>query len=221
MENAENLSEKQPVAGASSASPLWKVLKILGVIVCLLAVAAAYLYMFEMPSHSTPATPPAKIADSNDKVIDSIRRGAEFVKRLQEPDGHFSKGLLDPKPAFTALIVDALARSPEKYREKDHPFMKKAADAIISKQQADGAIATWGMNLDTYTTAMSVLALTALDNPEYKTVIEKATQYLKDVQYKDDEANDPNFGSPGYTKGGKTSGDLAANWVEALKAAEA
>src|SRR6185295_15454375 len=100
---------------------LKKVFKILGIIVCVLLIAGAYLYFFEMPGHSEPTRPPAKIADTSDKILDSIRRGADYVERHQEADGHFSKGWLDPKPAFTALIVDALARSPEHYREKDHP----------------------------------------------------------------------------------------------------
>src|SRR5882724_4957063 len=36
MGNAENLSEKQAGTGASSGSVLWKVLKISGIVVCLL-----------------------------------------------------------------------------------------------------------------------------------------------------------------------------------------
>lgn len=221
MTDTDGLSEKQPAGGAKSATPVWlKVLKIFGIVVCLLAVVGAYLYLFEMTGHSAPTRPPEVIADSGDKIIDAIRRGADFVKRHQEDDGHFSKGLVDLKPAFTALAVDALARSPEKYREKDHPFMKKAAAAIVSKQQPNGSICTPILNLDTYSTAMSVLALTALENAEYQSVIDKAKQFLLDVQYKDDEEKEgANFGSAGYTKGGRTSGDLTANWVEALKAA--
>ncbi len=220
MQNTENLSEKSPSAGAKSATPFWKTaLKFLGILICLLGAVGAYIWFFETTGHSSPKRAPEKIADSGDKIVDSIRRGADFVKRHQEDDGHFSKGILDPKPAFTALIVDALARSPEKYREKDNPFLKKAADAIVAKQQPNGSICTPAVSLDTYSTCMSVLALTALENPEYNTVIDKAKQYLLDVQYKDDEDNNPNFGSAGYTKGGRTSGDMTANWVEALKAA--
>ena len=209
----------QPPSEKASRAPLWqRVVKVVGLLVCLLATAGAYLYYFETTTHSTPKYPPENIPPSGDAALDAIRRGADFLKRNQEDDGHFSKGLVDPKPAFTALIVDALARSPEKYREAGNPFLKKAAEAIVAKQQPNGSLCTPIFNLDTYSTAMSVLALSALENPQYKNVIEKAKQYLLDVQYKDDEANDPNFGSAGYTKGGRTSGDMTANWVEALKA---
>lgn len=219
METVSDLSEKSPSAGTSRASSFGtQALKLLGVVVCLLGAAGAYLYYFQTTGHSAPTRPAAEITPSGDTIVDAIRRGADYLMRHQESDGHFSKGFVDPKPAYTALIVDALARSPEHYREKDHPFLKKAAEAIVAKQQPNGSLCTPVLNLDTYSTAMSVLALTALENPEYKPVIEKAKQYLLDVQYKDDEANDPNFGSAGYTKGGRTSGDMTANWVEALKA---
>ncbi|HLX62466.1 MAG TPA: prenyltransferase/squalene oxidase repeat-containing protein [Planctomycetota bacterium] len=220
MSSEANLSEKQAAPVIRRATPWWlTALKITGIVVCLLVAAAAYLYFFEMPSHSAPSRPPAKIADTSDKIIDSIHRGMDYIERHQESDGHFSKGWLDPKPAFTALVVDALARSPEKFREKDHPFLKKAAEAIISKQQPNGSLCTPVLSLDTYSTAMSVLALTALENPEYKPVIDKATKFLLDCQYKDDETSGPNAGGVGYTKGGKTSGDVSATWVESLKAA--
>ena len=220
MENDADLSENAPPAVASRATPFWlKAVKILGLIFCLLGAAGAYLYYFQMPSHSQESRPAAVLPPTSDKVLDSIRRGADYLERHQEADGHFSKGLLDPKPAYTALVVDSLARSPEQYREKDHPFLKKAAEAIVAKQLPNGSICTPIFNLDTYSTAQSILALTALDNPEYKPVVEKAKQYLLDVQYKDDEDNNTNFGAAGYSKGGKTSGDTTANWVEALKAA--
>ncbi len=160
MSDSENVSEKQPLPGASSGRSVVKtILKVVGLVICLLVALGAYLYMYEQPTHSESKRPPETIADSGDKGIDAIRRGADYIKRHQESDGHFSKGLLDPKPAFTALVVDALARSPEKYREKDHPFLEKAAAAIVAKQQSDGSICTPVLSLDTYSTAQSVMAL--------------------------------------------------------------
>lgn len=198
---------------------LKKIFRILGIIVCVLLIAAAYVYLFQMPGHSEPTRAPAKIADSGDKILDSIRRGADYLERHQEADGHFSKGWLDPKPAFTALIVDALARSPEKFREKDHLFLEKAAAAIVEKQQPNGSLCSPIFSLDTYSTAMSVLALTALENPKYKDQIDKAVGYLRSVQYVDDEQKNANFGAAGYTPGGRTSGDITGLWIEGMKAA--
>ena len=79
-------------------------------------------------------------------------------RRFQEKDdGEFSKGLLDPKPAFTALVVDACVRSPDRIREADHPWLARAVEAILSHRQEDGGIYTSGFGLDNYTTAISVM----------------------------------------------------------------
>lgn len=194
-----------------------KVLKILGVVILVVGLAGAYLWFFERPSHSKPSQAMKEIPSSGDPLVDSVRRGVEYIRVHQEPDGGFSKGLLDPKPGFTAMAVDAIARSPEKPREKDHPWLKKAAEKIISHQNENGSIASPMFGLDTYTTAVSVMALTALENPAYAPNIERAKKYLLSVQYQDDEEKNANFGAPGYTEGGRTSGDLASLWIEALK----
>ncbi|MGD0092325.1 MAG: prenyltransferase/squalene oxidase repeat-containing protein [Planctomycetota bacterium] len=197
---------------------MWKkILKVLLAVLLVLVLAAAYLYLFERPHHTVTGAPQA-VQPSGDAVLDVIRRGIEYLKVRQEADGEFSKGLVDPKPGFTALVVDCIARSPDKCRETAHPWLAKAASAIVSHQQKNGAICTPAFSLDTYTTAVSILALTALENPAYAPVVQRAKDYLISVQYRDDEAN-PNFGAPGYKTDGRTSGDVAAQWVEGLKAA--
>ncbi len=187
-------------------------------VVLLLAAAASYLWFFQQTHHSTPVAAPAPIKPTGNPIRDAIRRGAEFIKVNQEPDGHFSRGLLDPKPGFTALVVDALARSPDKYREAEFPFLARAAQAILAHQQPNGSLCTPAFNLDTYTTSVSILALTALENPAYAPAVEKARNFLISIQYRDDEAN-LNFGAAGYKTEGRTSGDVTAQWVEAMRAA--
>src|SRR5436190_19642221 len=198
MNSEPVVSENQPAPVALRATPWWKkALKIAGIFVGLIAAFGAYAWFFQQLGHSPESRPAAAIPATDDKILDAIRRGADYAERHQESDGHFSKGWLDPKPGFTALVVDALARSPEKFREKDHDFLRNAAKAILSHQYADGSICTPGMGVATYTTAMSVMALTALENPEYRSAIDKAVTYLRSVQYKDDEI-DPNAGGIGY-----------------------
>jgi len=219
MQTPDELSKinAKPVGSRGS---LWlkRILKTLLVLLLLLAATGWYLWTFQKPHHSAPTSAPKEIVASGDKVLDSIRRGVEYLKVNQETNGEFSRGLLDPKPGFTALVVDAIARSPDKYREKDNAWLKQATDAIKTYQRQNGAISTPAFGLDTYTTAVSLLALSALENPEHVTAIQRARDYLLSVQYKDDETSET-FGAPGYTPGGKTSGDLAAYWVEALKEA--
>jgi squalene-hopene/tetraprenyl-beta-curcumene cyclase len=195
-----------------------RVLKWVGGVVAVLVLAAAYVWFFQRTGHTDPANPPKAVVASGDKIVDSIRKGAEYLKVYQEADGHFSKGLLDPKPAFTAMVVDALARSPEKYREKDNPWLQKAVECILSYQQEDGSICSKAFPLQTYVTSVSVMALVALENPAHKAAIEKAREFLRTTQNTDIES--PNFGGVGYGgAGGKVSGDVAQMMIEALKEA--
>lgn len=221
MWTARTMNKNSATTGHLRDTPrggvLVTILKVVGALVVLLAVAGWYLWTFERPSHSKPTEAMKQIQPSGDAVIDSIRRGIEYIRVHQEADGGFSKGMLDPKPGFTAMAVDAIARTPEKPREKDHPWLKRGAEKIISHQNNDGSISSPMFGLDTYTTAVSVMALTALENPAYASNIERAKQYLLSVQYADDEEKNPNFGAAGYKKNGNTSGDLTSMWIEALK----
>ena len=148
--------------------------------------------------------------------MDSLRRGAEYLRIHQEENGHFSRGALDPKPAFTALIVDSLARSPEKLRT-DTPFIMKAVDAIVSTKQPDGSFCTPVLGLQTYCTAITVMALTSLEDPSLQPDIDGAVKYLRSTQ--NDDEDSANMGGAGYSAGGKPSGDVTHNWVEAMRAA--
>ena len=199
------------------ATARWRKIVVgLAVFVVLLALGAYGFYVTQMPGHSKPATPPAPIAPSGDPVLDSIRRGVEFLKVHQEADGHFSKGALDPKPAFTALVVDALARCPDRYNERDHPFFARAVQAILACRQKDGSICTPSIGMHNYCTSISIMALKATGNPAYQEVLEKAAAYLKGIQV-DPEPGNPDGGGFGYSAGSRPDMSNAAQTIEALR----
>ncbi|MBI3828336.1 MAG: terpene cyclase/mutase family protein [Planctomycetes bacterium] len=219
------MSNDQAVVAPASESvqavtkPRRRWLKVLGIVVLLLGITGWYLWTFERTSHSTPTKDPEKVADSGDKYLDAIKRGIEYLKVHQEADGGFSRGILDPKPAFTALVVESLAQGPVPYREKDYDFIRQAVEYILKYQREDGSICTPAFNLDVYSTAVSLRALKAQDNPKYAEAIEKAKNYLATTQ-KPIEGGNPNGGGVGYgTSWGDVSGDVSQQWVEAMKVA--
>jgi squalene-hopene/tetraprenyl-beta-curcumene cyclase len=219
MAETASLSKEAPAAvGSSSTSVVKKAFAYLGLALLLLVLLGAYLFFFETPSHSKPTEAMKAITPSGDPILDCIHKGAEYLRVHQEPDGHFSRGFLDPKPAFTALIVDALARSPDKYRSNT-PFVKKAVDAILATQQKDGALYTPDrcIGMETYCTSISIMALTALEDPAYAQNIERARDFLRTTQI--DDYENPNNGGAAYSKGGRPSGDVTQNWIEAMRAA--
>ncbi|MCW8131380.1 MAG: terpene cyclase/mutase family protein [Planctomycetota bacterium] len=193
--------------------------KICGVLFLLLCAVGVYLWQFEMMGHTEPEKPPEKITESGEKSLDAIRRGVEFLKIYQEPDGGFTKGIIDPKPAFTALVVEALAMGPDPYTDKDQEFVAKAVKYILKYQRENGSICTPAFNLDVYSTAVALRALKAQNNPAYEQAIERAKNYLLTTQ-EPLEGGNPNGGGVGYgTAFGKPSGDVTQHWVEALNAA--
>ena len=126
-------------------------------VLVVLVVAAVVFYQTQKPHHTVSGMP-KPVEPSGDRILDGIRRGIEFLKVHQEPDGEFSAGILDPKPAFTCMVVEALTRSPDKYDAKS-PHVAKAVKAILSHQQEDGGIYTKGIGLGNYCTSVAVMAL--------------------------------------------------------------
>lgn len=216
--NASVSVQKDGAHPAKKRSWLKLILKIVLCVIVLLIGAGWYLWTYQRLSHSEPTRAPEIVKESGDKLLDSIRRGVEYLKVYQEPDGAFSKGMLDPKPAFTALVVEALAQGPDPYNDAQHDFIRKATEYIVRYQREDGSICVPAFNLDVYSTAVSLRALKAQNNPSHAETIERAKNYLLTTQ-KPIEGGDPNGGGVGYGKGGKASGDVAQQWVEAMKAA--
>ncbi len=79
---------------------LFKVFKYSGIFLAILCLVAAYLLKFQMTHHMEPVQAPAKVEASGDETLDGIRKGIEFLRVYQEDDGGFSRGIVDPKPAF-------------------------------------------------------------------------------------------------------------------------
>ncbi len=195
-----------------------KRLKIAGIGVLVLGLVGGGLYLTQTTHHSSPRRPPAPIAVSGDPLLDSIRRGIEYLKVHQEEDNEFSRGLLDPKPAFTALVVDAVVKSPDAYRYDNSEFIRKACDAIVSHQQDDGGIYTPAFGLGNYCTSISIMALKTADAKRFAKVIERGVAYIRKSQLPDEASRQG--GGFGYgSKGGNADLSNTLQSLEALRQA--
>lgn len=194
-----------------------KLLKVVLGVVLLLAALGVFAWT-QQTHHSAPSGAPRPIAPTGDAVRDGIRRALAWMETRQEADGEFSAGMLDPKPAYTALVCDAAARSPERVRASTHPWFGKALAAIASHQQEDGGIYTPKLSLDGYCTAISLMALRHAEDPRYAPIVERARAYVASCQVGPDGG--VMAGGFGYSKGA-TKADLSNTAValEALRAA--
>ncbi|MFA4985196.1 MAG: prenyltransferase/squalene oxidase repeat-containing protein [Candidatus Brocadiia bacterium] len=189
------------------------------VVIALLAVAAWITWStVGKIHHSKPKVTPAAIIPSGDAVLDSIRRGIEFVKVYQEDDGQFSCGLVDPKPAFTAMVVEAILSSPEAPSLKDNPWLQKAVDAILACQQENGGIYTPRIPIGNYCTCVSIMALAAANEELYRPQIKRATAYLLGIQW-NDQAKPDDSGGFGYSSGSRPDLSNTVMAIEALRSA--
>ena len=192
---------------------LWRIAKwtglVLGVLIAVVVVGG-YIFYRTQKVHHTRSGPPAPIQPSGDRVLDGIRRGIEFLKVHQETDGEFSAGLLDPKPAFTCMVVEALVRSPDRYDAKD-PVIARAVRAIVSHQQDDGGIYTPVIGLGNYCTSVAIMALTHAGDPSAAPAIERARAYVLACQREN--------GGMGYGASGRADLSNTSVSLEALRAA--
>ncbi len=168
--------------------------------------------------HSAPTGAPRAIEPSGDPIRDGVRKALAWMETRQEADGEFSAGMLDPKPAYTALVCDAAARSPERVRSSTHPWFAKALAAIARHQQEDGGIYTPRLSLDGYCTAISLMALIHAEDASFAQVVSRAQTYVASCQVGPDGGI--MAGGFGYSKGASKA-DLSNTAValEALRAA--
>lgn len=131
------------------------------------------------------------------QIDTAIERGIKYLQDHQDKEGSYGK-----HAGITALVATAYMRCPKHYTEKDGEFLSDAIKYIVSKAESDGSIYDRGPA--SYITAVALMALVETKNPQYKEIIDKAKQYLLDIQIGENEgiSGDNNmYGGIGYGKG--------------------
>ncbi|MDQ3438888.1 MAG: hypothetical protein M3478_00900 [Planctomycetota bacterium] len=167
------------------------------------------------PEALTP--PPGPVTDAQRL----IERGLASLQSKQNPDGGW-QGANDP-PAMTAIVLKAFVRD-AKY-DANTDFVKRGYDKLLTYQLENGGI--YKDLLANYNTAIAISALAAAENPAFKPRIDKATAYLKGLQWTEntgpgpggekitDEKN-PWYGGWGYGRRGRPDGSNMQLALDAL-----
>ena len=114
------------------------------------------------------------------EVQHAIDQGVAWMEKNQDPKGFWSTA---DHPAVTALALVALRGA-----NVDSAVTRKGYEFVVNSAQPDGGIYR-KPEMITYNTAISMMALLAANNAEYRPLILKARRYLVGLQ------ND--FGEPG------------------------
>jgi squalene-hopene/tetraprenyl-beta-curcumene cyclase len=134
------------------------------------------------------------------KLKDAYSSAADQLVGVQDASGAWKmgpKGKQTLSPSSTALIVASLAQAPEPVRTKHKEATAKGLAFILSKANADGSFGEGptGAFLKTYTTALCLVALSAVERTDkVADAIRGAQAYLKANQLKEG----PHEGGLGY-----------------------
>jgi squalene-hopene/tetraprenyl-beta-curcumene cyclase len=152
---------------------------------------------------SPSAAPPAVSADTRQKLVDSMNRGAAYLRSQRKADGTF-----DQHPGITAMAAAALLRQPGVPAATRLEATGKALDYLKGLAKPDGGI--YEKMIPHYITSVAVMAMVAGERPADKPTIEKARAYLADHLMDEGEnvsKSDKFYGGMGY--GGTSDGGLA------------
>lgn len=158
-------------------------------------------------------------ADLKKDVKKSVDHGISYL-RTQQKDGKWMN-----HPGVTSLCLMAKINCHRKYEYQDGPFMRTPLDYLLSLQQNDGGFYDPNSRSPTknYSTSLAMIALSATQDKRFAQALEKAKQFLIEVQADEGEQYDKDkdyfYGGIGY--GGDQRPDLSNLHMalEALRAA--
>jgi squalene-hopene/tetraprenyl-beta-curcumene cyclase len=149
-----------------------------------------------------------------DKHHRAVERGYKFLRSEQEADGSWFGRWGVNHIYGTAAVLPALAAIGE---DMSQDYVRRAADWVVAHQNDDGG---WGETCASYMddslrgrgpstasqTAWALLALLAIESPDYDRVIRRGVGYLVATQREDGTWDEPYYtgtGFPGYGFGAR------------------
>ncbi|HSH94291.1 MAG TPA: cycloartenol synthase [Roseimicrobium sp.] len=176
-------------------------------------LAGAFAFLC-VTGHAAEAKSPSNQSLRNELEA-AIQRGARFLEKQQQADGHWSDS---NHPAVTAMALLALRGQPQtKADAKLSPELDRGYRFLTGTAKPDGGL--YVRDLPNYNTSLSLLALLAANRPDYDPLLRSARKYLVGLQNDLDEKGkqDSVFdGGIGY--GSKYNHSDMGNTIQALEA---
>lgn len=152
-------------------------------------------------AQDTPNTTKTPAADRPDasSARAMAERGARYLLAAQQEDGGWGDRA---GPGVAALCVRALAREPSVGPR--HPAVRRGAEYVLRSRRDDGGIYSAEGLLKNYETSVAISMLAVLDGERYKAEMDRAVQYVKDLQWDEGEgieSENPWYGGAGYGRG--------------------
>jgi len=149
----------------------------------------------------------------------SIARGLACLAAAQSENGSFSD-----YPGVTGLALTAMARAPEKLREKYSGQMMAGYKYLLANVRPDGGIyPDHEPQLKAYNTSICLMAMVAAQAPNFEEPIVNARRYLMSLQADEDDGITPDsstYGGIGYNKDERSDISNMQFALEAVRASE-
>jgi squalene-hopene/tetraprenyl-beta-curcumene cyclase len=162
--------------------------------------------------------PTVRAADADPdakEVKELVDKAIGYLKKHQGEDGGFAPKIAGP--GVSALVAAALLRNGY---SQDDPLVAKTLTYLEKKVQKDGGI--YDKRLANYTTSVALMAFAeANKDGKYSSLIKNATQFLKKLQFTNDqvEESDAKYGGVGYDAGSRPDLSNTQLFLDALLAA--
>jgi squalene-hopene/tetraprenyl-beta-curcumene cyclase len=183
-------------------------------------LVAAGVVGLTVPPERAPGQAPAKAKAGAREWEQSVDKAVAYLRRTQAKDGSWGGA---QAPGVTGLVVAGLMRT-TRLGPKD-PMVERALKYIESlRDPKTGHLAGKGahVKLQNYVTCANVLALTSADPVGYKAVIDKASKFLRRLQWDEGEGKtrDSDFyGGAGYDSKSRPDLSNTQMFLDALVAA--
>ncbi|MFO0972034.1 MAG: prenyltransferase/squalene oxidase repeat-containing protein [Phycisphaerae bacterium] len=127
----------------------------------------------------------------------AIDRGFDYLKAAEDKSGGWT-----PRygASITAIVGQAFAQD-DHYGPK-HPLVLRARQRVLASRQNDGGLYSPRVNIANYQTAVALMFLASLDDPQLAPTVRDAQAFLARLQYDDGEHRGPEsawYGGAGYT----------------------
>ncbi|MFT7465491.1 MAG: squalene-hopene/tetraprenyl-beta-curcumene cyclase [Pseudohongiellaceae bacterium] len=196
----------------------------------LLNALSLVIVLHSLPKDAPPSFDPPPLPPKVEQPLPterSLERALDWFESHQQLDsfaqqrGTFGLGLPGwdgPEPGITALCLSAVMGASEHLGREHPPWVATGLDFLASQAKDDGGIYDYGVKV--YTTSVALEALLDGGREHDRPIIDRARQFLVDVQADGGEGyssvDDPHYGGVGY--GGDERPDLS-NTQMALEAA--
>jgi squalene-hopene/tetraprenyl-beta-curcumene cyclase len=164
------------------------------------------------------ASPGGTDAEQWNRVID---KAINFLKSTQADDGSWSR---DKSPGVTGVVLTGLLETGKV--TADDPMAQQALkyiESLVNTKAGHIAGKDPKPQLQNYVTCINVMALTAANREDrYKKIIGDASQFLKRLQWDEEEGKGPGddfYGGAGYDSSSRPDLSNTQFFLDALKAA--